>query len=426
MFLSLRPLEKRAGCMSEKIPLESYEFFTRHLGDREYFGQKLGLERISKILERLGSPEKKFSSVHIAGTNGKGSTAALLASVLSQAGFKVGLYTSPHLEDFCERIRIGDELVSSEKVLKLAQQVRDSEQDTLTFFEFTTVIAFLYFAEQSVDMAVVETGLGGRLDATNVIHPLVSVITSISYDHRAFLGNSLQEIAREKAGIIKTGIPVVVGKLPEEVLRVIQDEAKSKNSFLMTAHSENFPSDWTLSLEGDHQILNASVVIEAVRLLNQSGDFKICSEDVKKGLAHVVWPGRLETVSEKPWILLDGAHNVEAMKIVKEYLEKKLQGRRLIVIFGDMLDKDHEELLKEIAPLVDQFIFTAVENKRATPVEFLQKISENFVKASSCVIGVQQAIESVLKSLDPKDVLLITGSFFIVGEARSWFQKKKV
>ena len=182
-----------------KIPLDSYEAFTRNLEDREYFGQKLGFERIQRLLDRLGNPEKKFQSIHIAGTNGKGSTAAMIASILREAGQQVGLYTSPHLIDFCERIRVGDELITAEEVLHYVRMIREVEEEPLTFFELATAIAFLHFAEEKVSVAVIETGLGGRLDATNVITPLISVITTIGRDHTAHLGESIEEIAFEKA-----------------------------------------------------------------------------------------------------------------------------------------------------------------------------------------------------------------------------------
>ncbi|QQR79914.1 MAG: bifunctional folylpolyglutamate synthase/dihydrofolate synthase [Deltaproteobacteria bacterium] len=342
----------------------NYLDFVKNLADREYFGQKLGLERVQLFLQHLGNPHQSYPSIHIAGTNGKGSTAAMLASVLKEAGYRVGLYTSPHLEDFCERIQISGEMISQNSLMQLVEKFQVIEKKIgieLTFFEFTTALAFQYFADQKIDIAVIEVGLGGRLDATNVMTPLVSVITSIGLDHQKFLGDTLEKIAFEKAGIIKPGVPVVIGEIPREGEQVIRRVAEEKKSWVVHGHgeqsrtmnvaqfdgstsspcpsSEMNKSHAKLGLIGEHQKINASMVLDVVRLLNQSGKFKICFPDIEKGLASVNWPGRLETISKKPWILLDGAHNVEAMQKVVDYVSVEKKGRKLFCLFGMMKDK---------------------------------------------------------------------------------------
>ena len=412
-----------------KIPLDSYEAFTRNLEDREYFGQKLGFERIQRLLDRLGNPEKKFQSIHIAGTNGKGSTAAMIASILREAGQQVGLYTSPHLIDFCERIRVGDELITAEEVLHYVRMIRVVEEEPLTFFELATAIAFLHFAEEKVSVAVIETGLGGRLDATNVITPLISVITTIGRDHTAHLGESIEEIAFEKAGIIKPGVPVTVGMILPEAMEVIREAASVKGAPLHPFNRTLVPDDIPLGLVGHHQIANACVAVATTHLLREVGAVRepplqaIDQETIWKGLETVSWPCRLETVSEAPWVLLDGAHNVPAMQAVGEFLEDRLEGRRLVVLFAAMADKDLKGILSELAPITDEFVFTTPRLKRSAEPGRLVEIASDFGKKCSVVDGVTNALETLLVTLKNEDVLLITGSLFLVGEARKWFQE---
>lgn len=397
---------------------DSYELFTSSLEDREFFGQKLGLDRIQRLLGRLGNPEKKFKSIHIAGTNGKGSTAVMIASMLGEAGFRVGLYTSPHLNDFCERIRIGGRLISQGEVLHWARMIHEVEEESLTFFEMATAIAFLQFAEEKVSLAVVETGLGGRLDATNVITPLASVITTVGMDHTAHLGATLGEIAYEKAGIIKQGIPVLTGPLVPEAMEVIREVASARKTLCYPMSRELHPLT-AIGLAGSHQRQNAMLAVTAMVCLEQFGSFAVSEEAIERGLAQVVWPGRLETISERPWILLDGAHNPDAMGSVRRYLEEKLRGRRLKVLFGAMGDKDIRGMLAEIASITQEFIFTAPSMKRAADPGQILEIARVFEKPASVVPEVGPAVASALKGLRGDEVLLITGSLFVVGEARA-------
>lgn len=401
-----------------KIPLSTYEEFTRHLGDREYFGQKLGLERIQALLKRLGNPQDKFRSIHIAGTNGKGSTAAMIAAILEEAGYRTGLFTSPHLEDFCERIRVDGRLIDPEEVLKHARHIREVEDEPLTFFELATAIGFLYFAEARIDIAVVETGLGGRLDATNVVLPMLSLITTIGRDHTEHLGESIAEIAFEKAGIIKPGRPVVVGSMPDEAMEVIREQATKKGARFVPVVMDLIPPNIRIRLEGSHQRRNANLALGAVDVLNALGEIHVTREAIWRGLGRVEWPGRLETVSEEPWILLDGAHNPDAMRMVREFLEENLGGRRLTVLFGAMRDKESAKMLAELAPLASEFLLASPQLERAAPAEALQSYLEGFEGEVRTYASIAEALEEALPLLSPEDVLLVTGSFYVVGEAR--------
>ncbi len=401
----------------------SYQEFTAHLADREFFGQKLGLERIQGLLDRLGNPEKRFRSIHIAGTNGKGSTAAMIASILKEAGFRVGLYTSPHLQDFCERVQIFSDKISPEQVLHYARIIHEVEapNDPLTFFELATAIAFLHFAEAKVDVAVIEVGMGGRLDATNVITPLVSVITTIGLDHTQYLGGTIEKIAFEKGGIIKKGVPVVTGQLAHEAMKVIEKVAVVHGSEVITSFAPiaNRDRDRAPALPGSHQLQNASVAVVVIEELGRQG-WSIPDTAISEGLRNVRWPGRLETVQERPWILLDGAHNPQAMAAVRRFLETTLEGRRLKVLFAAMGDKNSEGMLAEItpigaSPLVSEFFFTSLPLKRAADPYDLFK----WVKSLARVITpAKKAFQFVKESLKEDEVFLVTGSFYLIGEVK--------
>lgn len=406
-----------------KIPTDSYEDFIAHLGDREHFGQKLGLERIQSVLKRLGDPQDSFRSIHIAGTNGKGSTAAMLASILKEGGYSVGLFTSPHIEDFCERIQVGGALIRPDEVLKHARQVQEiEEEDSLTFFEMATAIGFLHFAEKGVDIAVVETGLGGRLDATNVLTPMASIITSIAKDHTAVLGDTLEEIAFEKAGIIKPAKPVVVGSMPAEAMEVIREQASKKGSRFVPLFMNLIPPNIVIGLEGEHQRRNAGLASAVIDVLSATGELMVNRDAVWRGLETVRWPGRLETVSEEPWVLLDGAHNPDAMAAVRVFLEERLEGRGLKVLFGAMADKDVAGMFAEILPLAQELILTSPALERsASPESLLQSVGD-FSGEVRQFQKVPEALKHEVTNLSEDEVLLVTGSFFVVGEARSWFR----
>jgi dihydrofolate synthase / folylpolyglutamate synthase len=400
----------------------------------------LRLDRMRQALALFNHPENQFPSLHIAGTNGKGSTAALLHNILQQAGYRTALYTSPHLESFTERIRIGQEEIAQAEVVSLADEIwqRTAEANVpLTFFEFITVMAFIYFARNRVDVAVVEVGLGGRLDATNVVSPLVSVITTIAKDHEAYLGPDELSIAREKGGIIKPRIPVICGKVSEPVTEVLQEVARLRESpayFLGTSFSfllknerlfdyigikQNL-SGLALALRGRHQLANASLALAALELVNEH--FPVPQAALRYGLETVRWPGRLEVISERPLVILDGAHNPEGVRALADALIELRQGRKIKLLFATMADKEWQLMVEMLAKLADEMIFTRVSMERSADPELLAKNIP--VPIPSRVIqDSQTALAALLDRAQPDDILVVAGSLYLLGEVRPRLSK---
>ena len=395
----------------------------------------LRLDRMDRALSLFDHPEKKFLSFHIAGTNGKGSTAAMLHRILSLGGYRAALYTSPHLVSFTERIRIGDQEISPEDVVTLAEEIRQrtaAASVPLTFFEFVTVMAFIYFARHQVDVAVIEVGLGGRLDATNLVKPVVSVITTISKDHQAYLGDDLLSIAREKGGIIKPGVPVVCGALPPEVETLLKGVAeehgakahflgrdfsfslKNKALFNYTGIKQHF-SDLALALSGRHQRSNGSVALAALEAAHDA--FPVSDAAIRKGLATVEWPGRFETILDRPTVILDGAHNGEGVKALVEEIEDFRQGRKIRLLFASMEDKDWRLMLGVLSAVADEIVLTRVEMARSADPHQLAcqltgKVSHRVVENSP------SALRSLLDAARPDDIVLVAGSLYLLGEIR--------
>ena len=400
----------------------------------------LGLDRMRQTLALFNHPENQFPSLHIAGTNGKGSTAALLHNILQQAGYRTALYTSPHLESFTERIRIGHEEIAQAEVVSFADEIwqRTAEANVpLTFFEFITVMAFIYFARNRVNVAVIEVGLGGRLDATNVVSPLVSVITTIAKDHEAYLGPDELSIAREKGGIIKPRIPVICGKVSEPVTEVLQEIARLRESpayFLGTSFSfllknerlfdyigikQNL-SGLALALRGRHQLANASLALAALELVNEH--FPVPQAALRYGLETVRWPGRLEVISERPLVILDGAHNPEGVRALADALIELRQGRKIKLLFATMADKEWQLMLEMLAKLADEMIFTRVSMERSADPELLAKNIP--VPIPSRVIqDSQTALAALLDRAQPDDILVVAGSLYLLGEVRPRLSK---
>ena len=400
----------------------------------------LRLDRMRQALALFNHPENQFPSLHIAGTNGKGSTAALLHNILQQAGYRTALYTSPHLESFTERIRIGHEEIAQAEVVSFADEIwqRTAEANVpLTFFEFITVMAFIYFARNRVDVAVVEVGLGGRLDATNVVSPLVSVITTIAKDHEAYLGPDELSIAREKGGIIKPRIPVICGKVSEPVTEVLQEIARLRESpayFFGTSFSfllknerlfdyigikQNL-SGLALALRGRHQLANASLALAALELVNEH--FPVPQAALRYGLETVRWPGRLEVISERPLVILDGAHNPEGVRALADALIELRQGRKIKLLFATMADKEWQLMLEMLAKLADEMIFTRVSMERSADPELLAKNIP--VPIPSRVIqDSQTALAALLDRAQPDDILVVAGSLYLLGEVRPRLSK---
>ena len=395
----------------------------------------LRLDRMSQALALFNHPENQFPSLHIAGTNGKGSTAALLHNILQQAGYRTALYTSPHLESFTERIRVGQEEIAQAEVVSLADEVwqRTAEASVpLTFFEFITVMAFIYFARNRVDVAVIEVGLGGRLDATNVVTPLVSVITTISKDHEAYLGPDELSIAREKGGIIKPRIPVVCGKMSEPVVKLLREIAQAVESpayFLGTAFSfllknerlfdyigikQNL-SHLAVALRGRYQLANASLALAALELASEH--FPVPEDTLRRGLETVRWPGRLEVMSERPLVILDGAHNPEGVCALADELLELRQGRKIRLLFATMADKEWQLMLGTLAKLADEMIFTRVAMERSADPELLAK-NIPIPVPNRVIQDSQTALAALLDSAQPDDIIVVAGSLYLLGEVR--------
>ncbi len=418
-----------------------YEQAIDYLYRLQWHGIRPGLERMAQLLAALGNPHRKFKSVHVGGTNGKGSTSALLASVLQRGGYRVGLYTSPHLIDFSERIRIGGVPISESQLVHLTQMLRGHIEalglaDRITFFELTTAMAFVYFAESNVDWAVVEVGLGGRFDATNLLAPEVSAITHIDLDHEQFLGATLLDIAREKAGIIKMETPIVTGASQPEVLGYFAEVAQSKRAPLLRLGHEmtvqgDAPHDfryrgirtWDVEcpLPGRHQISNCAVALGAIEQLRQKG-VPLADADILEGIRTTRWPGRLSTVRQRPLILLDGAHNPAGARALAAHLTEVDPKRRGVhwMIVGMMRDKDGSGILAPLISWADAVVLTRPNVERgADPAQWIPSLKN---PPAAILPRLPDAIAHVELRLRPEDTLLITGSLYIVGEAAAYFE----
>ena len=378
---------------------------------------KIDLSKTLDLVKYLGNPEKEFKSVHIAGTNGKGSTSHMLASVLQEAGYKVGLYTSPHLKDFRERIRINGQVVTEAFVIDfVAHHKAYFEKHNLSFFEMTVGMAFSYFAEEQVDIAVIEVGLGGRLDSTNIITPEVAVITNIGLDHTKFLGTTLSEIAAEKAGIIKAEIPVVIGISVPETKEVFEQIAKERNSPLYEATNFSgviYPSD----LKGSYQLENVRTALQTLRILREKG-WELPEEAVQVGLLNVVkntgLMGRWQLLKERPKVLCDTGHNAEGLSYVLNQLRTE-NYQKLHMVIGVVDDKDLDRILP-LFPKEAVYYFTKPKISRGLHSRVLQERAEMFGLKGECFDTVPQAYEQALASADVDDLIFVGGSTFVVAE----------
>ena len=402
------------------------------------FGIKLGLETIESILSALGDPQRNYRTIHIAGTNGKGSVATMLSTILMAAGYRVGRYTSPHLEFFNERICIDNTPIEDDAVVSAydrVQAVRNLKRQP-TFFEFTTAMALDEFARRKVDWAIVETGMGGRLDATNAIQPEVSVITNISLEHKLYLGNTIAAIADEKAGIIKPGVPVVTGVTQGSAIARVQYHAdlqkarlylkgrdfrcrrKPVESFTYYGMEQTW-SDLKLSLTGSHQVDNASLVLAVCEILQQSSHVRTPLTSIRSGLENSYWPGRLEVVLEKPHLILDGAHNLMAARVLARHLSKCYKGHPITLVVGVLDDKPCESILKDLAGPCHRAIVTQPEINRAIPAGQLATTARKYFKEVIVIPDVHDAVEKAIQGSSPNDVVCVAGSLYVVGEAKT-------
>jgi len=418
----------------------TYSAAIAYLYSLQKHGIKLGLDNMRALMERLGHPERSVRCLHIGGTNGKGSTAAMTASMLQAAGYRTGLYTSPHLVDFRERIRIDQSLIPERQVADLTERLQAVLSPDLvpTFFELTTAMAFLYFAEAAVEVAVLEVGLGGRFDATNVVEPMACAITTIALDHQEYLGGTERSIGFEKAGIIKPGVPVVLGRVAGEALTVIREIARERAAPMMELERdfsavgpgpERFAyrgparavDNLACALAGRHQLDNAACALALIEAAEGRG-ITVSDTAVRQGLQEVLWEGRLEWVGQHPAVLLDGAHNPAAAQELAMYLGGWLASRpesRLILVWGMMRDKDHRQFLEPLLPLVSELIVTQADMARSATVRELRAVAgdrlprchDSPVAAEALVLANTQAA--------PHDLICVTGSLMLVGEVKA-------
>jgi dihydrofolate synthase / folylpolyglutamate synthase len=383
------------------------------------FGAKFGLENTFQLAALAGNPQEKLRFIHVAGTNGKGSTCAMLESIYRAAGLRVGLFTSPHLVSFRERIQINRQLISENKVVRLLEELQPllrqfPENHHPTFFEVVTVMALKFFAEQKCDLVIWETGLGGRLDATNIVTPLASIITNIALDHQQWLGDTLEKIAFEKAGIIKPGIPVVTATDEPEALAVIEKIAREKNAPRKVVN--RLAGTLAPPLPGDHQKLNATLALATVEILQTR--IPVSEEQIFAGLRNVNWPGRLQLV-QKPdgqKILLDGAHNVAGANALREALEKNFPAeKKCALILGILHDKDWQAVCRILAPMAKKVFTVPVPSERTTNPNKLAEISR--AANSVAEISVRGSLKEALQKTSGENFVVITGSLYLVGEA---------
>ncbi|HEX3049597.1 MAG TPA: folylpolyglutamate synthase/dihydrofolate synthase family protein [Aggregatilineaceae bacterium] len=413
----------------------------RHM---RYDSDAMAFERPLKVLAALEHPQTRYPVIHLTGTKGKGSVAAMCASICQAAGLRTGLFSSPHLQDFRERFRVNNELIGEEQLAELISRMKpvlDSVED-LTWFEAITALAFQYFADEQVDVAVIEVGLGGRLDATNVVNPLVTVISSISYDHMTLLGNSLASIAREKAGIIKPGVPVVSAPQAPEALEVLMEVAAEREApltlvghdWLYTAghwtwsrqyftagRAEEVPQAYYTALVGEHQALNATVALAALDVAAARAGWAIDEASVQTGLQHVDWPGRLEVVERTPLLILDVAHNGASAFRLCEALTDIFPRRPLALIFGVYADKDVAAILDALLPITDYLITTQAVNPRAMASDQIAQVARDlgFMKPIEVVPQTDEALRRAEELVGSGGLICATGSLSVVGEIRT-------
>ncbi|MCT4604848.1 MAG: bifunctional folylpolyglutamate synthase/dihydrofolate synthase [Marinisporobacter sp.] len=423
----------------------NYQEALDYIQDTYKFGSKLGLENIAYLLDLMGNPHESLKVIHVAGTNGKGSTSNFIAHVLMEEGYRVGLYTSPYLEEFTERIRVDGKNIPKADLAEVTAYVREKVLQMVergmnhpTEFEIVTAIGFEYFKRKNVDFLVLEVGMGGRFDATNVIkNPLVSVITPIDLDHINYLGDTLDKIAFEKAGIIKENNYVVSYPQKMEGMSVIEEVCKKRNTCLFKAPIEMIEiieqsdrgqsfyvsyGDEKLKIDiamlGDHQIENATVALTALSILEKHHHVKISKKALEEGFKKAIWPGRLEVMRRDPIVLIDGAHNVQGMKALSKVLKKRFKGKNIILALGILGDKD-PKMIEEIVPLAKSLVLTKPNNPRAMSVEKLKERTEHFHKPTIMKEKISDAVKEAIAMATPEEVVVFAGSLYMIGEVRT-------
>lgn len=429
------------------MEIKTYKDTEIYLFHRRAKGMKFSLEPIRVFMERLHHPEQAFPSVHIAGTNGKGSTAAILESILRAAGYQTGMYTSPHLIDMRERILVRGKPLSKKAIIESIQFLMPHVEATnASFFEILTALAFLYFAEKNIDIAILETGLGGRLDATNIVRPILTILTEIGMDHTNILGENLRTITGEKAGILKPRVPCIsgaknkvvrnaliqIGKEKQVPFLFLKNEATVRNIRLTDegtcfdyqskeSHYENL----YLKLLGKHQIENAALTLKAIDVLRRMG-WTVSEEAIREGLGKVVWRARLQILQREPLLLLDSAHNPLGIKTLVNALTTIFKYRRLILVFGVLEDKDYKSMVREIVPLADEIILTRPLSDRALDPEKLIALPVFSTKSATVISDIPNAWQKAVRFARKGDMVCGCGSIFFVGEVlRFWEEKNR-
>lgn len=412
------------------------------------FSINLGLERIKRICKLIGKPEKELKVIHIAGTNGKGSTSTFIASVLMKQGYRVGVYTSPYLERFTERIKINDEEISEEDVAKLVtelnpivEQVEGEGLSRPTEFEIITACAYKYFNDKKVDFVVLEVGLGGRYDATNIIDPILSVITTISYDHMHILGDTLGKIAYEKAGIIKQSKPLVVYPQDKEAMEVIMTEARNKNAkvsyvenldyevisdtikgIILNVKAKDEYRNLTIQMTGTYQVMNLLTALCAVETLIEEGVI-ISRDAVYEGFRSARWPGRFEVINEKPFIILDGGHNIQGIEGIVSSVKKYFPNRKAKIICGILRDKEYDTMLDMLTEIGDEFITLRANSDRALNEKEIKEILISKGKRAYAMSNISEAVDNTVALAKEDDIIIFCGSLHMIGEARTRLKK---
>jgi dihydrofolate synthase / folylpolyglutamate synthase len=424
---------------TEHLSIErTYEECLASLFRLHRFGIKLGLETIGTMLAALNNPHRSYRCIHIAGTNGKGSVAAMLAEILRVAGFKVGRYTSPHLERFNERICIDNVPVDDAQIVRSClrtMEIKDLPRQP-TFFEFTTAMAMEIFEQNEVQWAVIETGMGGRLDATNVIEPVATIITNISLEHKNYLGSTIAAIAGEKAGIIKKNVPVITAVRQPAAREVVQREAARKQAplyrlgrdfrsrrekraqFSYSGIDHRWPH-LNLGLTGDYQVENASLVMAACEILMRSGQIAMAPAAIHQGLSSTRWPGRLEVAGTAPDVILDGAHNLMSARLLGKHLTRYYKDRSVTLVVGILDDKPYRSIMKDLTAPCRRVIVTQPDIDRALPAEHLEAIAREFCPHVEVRRNVGEAVRYALATSSKEDVVCIAGSLYVVGEAKT-------
>lgn len=416
-----------------------YKEALEYIDGMQWFGSRPGLERVGELLEKLGRPQDKLKYIHVAGTNGKGSCAAMLASVLKAGGYRTGLFTSPYLFRFNERMQINGQEIGDETLAELISRIKplaEAMEDHPTEFELMTAAALLWYAEERCDIVVLEVGLGGRLDATNIIAaPEAAVIMNIGLDHTAVLGDTVEKIAAEKAGIIKPGCGCVLYPQSESVEAVIGQKCREMGAPLRKAELSQIKSEfdsldgqvfsykgdgYALPLLGTHQLRNAAVVLETVALLREKG-WKLAQEDVEHGLYAVNWPARFEIVHEEPYFVVDGGHNPQCAQTVAENLENYFKDYRRVLLLGVLADKDYDSLTAVLAEKADEFICAAPNSDRALPAEQLAEHLKKYGKPVTACGSIKDGVSAALEAAGKSGMVCAVGSLYMAGEIRACF-----